>query len=60
MKYKEICQRCERVFLGGPRQFLCPRCLKEAQRRGGAKSRPRKKEGKEKGDVGTSGKEAPV
>ena len=52
MKYKEICQRCERVFLGGPRQFLCPRCLKEAQRRGGAKSRPRKKEGKEKGKKG--------
>lgn len=28
-KVKEICQRCEKVFLAGPKQFYCPECLHE-------------------------------
>ncbi len=46
MAAKEICQNCEAIFMGGPRQFLCPRCLKKKQRQGGAESQRRRKEKK--------------
>lgn len=26
---KEICQDCEKIFLGGPKAFLCPACRKK-------------------------------
>lgn len=26
---KEICQDCEKIFLGGPKAFLCPECRKK-------------------------------
>lgn len=31
-KAKEICQDCGKVFVGGPRAFLCPECRKERVR----------------------------
>lgn len=43
---KEICQDCERVFLGGPKAFLCPECRKKRQRKG--QEMRRKKDGTEK------------
>ena len=31
-KAKEICQDCGKVFLGGPKAFFCPDCIKRRQR----------------------------
>lgn len=43
---KEICQDCEKVFLGGPKAFFCPECRKKRQRKG--QEMRRKKNGAEK------------
>ena len=50
MAAKEICQNCEAIFIGGPKQFLCPKCLKDKQRQGGRESQRRRKEKKEVSD----------
>ena len=31
MLTREICQDCERIFIGGPKAFLCPACRKKRQ-----------------------------
>lgn len=31
MLAREICQDCEKVFMGGPKAFLCPDCRKRRQ-----------------------------
>ena len=29
MGAKEICQDCGKIFIGGPKAFLCPECRKK-------------------------------
>ena len=39
MKVKEICQDCGKVFLGGSKAFLCPKCRKRRVEEGKKKAR---------------------
>jgi len=39
MKVKEICQDCEKVFMGGKNAFLCPDCRKKRVEAGKMKAR---------------------
>lgn len=34
MSAREICQDCEKIFIGGPNAFLCPECRKKRIREG--------------------------
>lgn len=39
---KEICQDCEKIFVGGKDAFLCPECRKKRVEKGKRKSREKK------------------
>lgn len=47
MLAKTICERCEKVYKGGPYSFYCPTCRKQRNAEGGKKSAKIRKTKKE-------------
>ena len=46
-----ICYYCEKVFMGGPRAFVCPECRKRIASQSAKKREAKRKEEKLKGAV---------
>lgn len=53
MLAKTICERCEKVYKGGPYSFYCPRCRKQRASEGGKKGAKIKKNKKEEPSCNT-------